>query len=218
MMSIAENVRNIFRSLPPGVRLLAATKSRTVDEILQAIEAGVDLIGENYMQEAIKKYQVIGNRVEWHFIGHLQKNKVKKALQIFNVIETVDRLDLAKEIDKRARQMDKTAFVMIEINSAKEPQKGGVMPEQALELAEEIYSMENLQLIGVMTMGPLVENPEDIRPYFRITKQIFDDLRYLYGDEQIRYLSMGMTDTWKIAIEEGANIVRIGTGIFGPRN
>ena len=217
-MSIAENVRNIFRSLPPGVRLLAATKSRTVDEILQAIEAGVDLIGENYMQEAIKKYQVIGNRVEWHFIGHLQKNKVKKALQIFNVIETVDRLDLAKEIDKRARQMDKTAFVMIEINSAKEPQKGGVMPEQALELAEEIYSMENLQLIGVMTMGPLVENPEDIRPYFRITKQIFDDLRYLYGDEQIRYLSMGMTDTWKIAIEEGANIVRIGTGIFGPRN
>ena len=217
-MSIAENVRNIFRSLPPGVRLLAATKSRTVDEILQAIEAGVDLIGENYMQEAIKKYQVIGNRVEWHFIGHLQKNKVKKALQIFNVIETVDRLDLAKEIDKRARQMDKTAFVMIEINSAKEPQKSGVMPEQALELAEEIYSMENLQLIGVMTMGPLVENPEDIRPYFRITKQIFDDLRYLYGDEQIRYLSMGMTDTWKIAIEEGANIVRIGTGIFGPRN
>ena len=217
-MSIAENVRNIFRSLPPGVRLLAATKSRTVDEILQAIEAGVDLIGENYMQEAIKKYQVIGNRVEWHFIGHLQKNKVKKALQIFNVIETVDRLDLAKEIDKRARQMDKTAFVMIEINSAKEPQKGGVMPEQALELAEEIYSMENLQLIGVMTMGPLVENPEGIRPYFRITKQIFDDLRYLYGDEQIRYLSMGMTDTWKIAIEEGANIVRIGTGIFGPRN
>jgi len=218
MMSIAENVRKILESLPPGVRLLAATKSRTVEEILQAIEAGVDLIGENYVQEAIKKYQVIGNKVEWHFIGHLQKNKVKKALQIFNVIETVDRLDLAKEIDKRARQMDKTAFVMIEINSAKEPQKSGVMPEQALELAEEIYSMENLQLIGVMTMGPLVENPEDIRPYFRITKQIFDELRYIYGDAQIRYLSMGMTDTWKIAIEEGSNIVRIGTGIFGPRD
>jgi pyridoxal phosphate enzyme (YggS family) len=218
LMGIDENVRRILESLPPGVRLLAATKSRSVNEILQAIEAGVDLIGENYVQEAMKKYEKIGKRVEWHFIGHLQKNKVKKALQIFDVIETVDRVDIAKEIDKRAKQIGKVAFVMIEINSAKEPQKSGVMPEKALELAEEIQALENLRLIGVMTMGPLVENPEDIRPYFRLTKGIFDELRYIYGDEQIRYLSMGMTDTWKIAIEEGANIVRIGRGIFGPRD
>jgi len=218
LMGIDENVRRILESLPPGVRLLAATKSRSVNEILQAIEAGVDLIGENYVQEAMKKYEKIGKRVEWHFIGHLQKNKVKKALQIFDVIETVDRVDIAKEIDKRVKQIGKVAFVMIEINSAKEPQKSGVMPEKALELAEEIQALENLRLIGVMTMGPLVENPEDIRPYFRLTKGIFDELRYIYGDEQIRYLSMGMTDTWKIAIEEGANIVRIGRGIFGPRD
>ncbi len=216
-MSIADNVRRIFEELPPGVRLLAATKSRSVEEILEAIGAGVDLIGENYVQEAYEKYNRIGKRVEWHFIGHLQRNKVKKALEIFDVIETVDDVKIAREINKRAGQMGKIAFVMIEINSAKEPQKAGVMPEDALDLADEVYSMENLQLIGVMTMGPLVENPEDIRPYFKITKRIFDEMRYIYGDEQIRYLSMGMTDTWRIAIEEGANIVRIGTGIFGPR-
>ncbi len=216
-MNITENVRKILEELPYGVRLLAATKGRSVDEILQAIEAGVDLIGENYVQEAAKKYEKIGKRVEWHFIGHLQRNKVKKALQIFNVIETVDSIPLAKEINKRARQMDKIAFVMIEINSAREPQKAGVMPEDALNLADEIYAMENLRLIGVMTMGPAVENPEDIRPYFKITRSIFDELRYIYGDEEIKYLSMGMTDTWRIAVEEGANMVRIGTGIFGPR-
>ncbi len=217
-MGIAENVREILENLPPGVRLLAATKSRSVEEILEAIEAGVDLIGENYVQEAAQKYGGIGKRVEWHFIGHLQKNKVKKALQIFDVIETVDSVELAREIEKRAEQMGKVAFVMIEINSGKEPQKAGVMPECALELADELYSMENLQLIGVMTMGPAVDDPEKIRPYFRLTKEIFDELRYIYGDGQIRYLSMGMSDTWHIAVEEGANIVRIGTGIFGPRS
>lgn len=216
-MDIRKNVQNIIRSLPHGVRLLAATKSRSVDEILQAIEAGVDLIGENYVQEAARKYEKIGKRVEWHFIGHLQRNKVKRALEIFDVIETVDNVNLAKEINKRAAQMDKIAFVMIEVNSAREPQKSGVMPENALDLADEIHSLDNVRLIGVMTMGPVVENPEDIRPYFRLTKEIFDELRYIYGDEQIKYLSMGMTDTWRIGVQEGANIVRIGTGIFGPR-
>ncbi|AGB05159.1 pyridoxal phosphate enzyme, YggS family [Aciduliprofundum sp. MAR08-339] len=216
-MGISENVMNILKSLPPGVRLLAATKSRSVDEIQEAIDAGVDLIGENYVQEAAKKFEKIGRRVEWHFIGHLQKNKVKKALQIFDVIETVDSLDIAREINKRAESMGKIAFVMIEINSAREPQKFGVMPENALDLADEIFSLENLQLIGVMTMGPTVSKPEDIRPYFSLTRKIFDELRYIYGDEQIRYLSMGMTDTWRIGVQEGANIVRIGTGIFGPR-
>ncbi len=216
-MGISENVMNILKSLPPGVRLLAATKSRSVNEIQEAIDAGVDLIGENYVQEAAKKFEKIGKRVEWHFIGHLQKNKVKKALQIFDVIETVDSLDIAREINKRAGSMGKIAFVMLEINSAREPQKFGVMPENALDLADEIFSLENLQLIGVMTMGPTVSKPEDIRPYFRLTRKIFDELRYIYGDEQIRYLSMGMTDTWRIGVQEGANIVRIGTGIFGPR-
>ncbi len=216
-MNIRANVLSILEELPPGVRLLAATKGRSVEEILEAVEAGVDLIGENYVQEAARKYGEIGKRVEWHFIGHLQRNKVKKALEIFDVIETVDSREIAQEIDRRAKSMDKVAFLMIEINSGRERQKAGVMPEDALELADFITSLENVELIGVMTMGPRVENPEDIRPYFRLTREIFDELRYIYGDSQIRYLSMGMTDTWRIAVEEGANIVRIGTGIFGPR-
>ena len=216
-MNIRKNVQRILEELPPGVRLLAATKGRSVNEILQAIDAGVDLIGENYMQEAIRKYNAIGDRVEWHFIGHLQRNKIKKVVEIFNMIETVDSMKIAKEIDKRAKMIDKVMFVLIEINSGKEMQKAGVMPEDALNLAEEIYSLDNVHLMGVMTMGPIVGNPEEIRPYFKIIREIFDELRYIYGDEQIRYLSMGMTDTWRIAVEEGANIVRIGTGIFGPR-
>ena len=216
MMGIAENIKKILKELPTGVRLLAATKSRSVEEILQAIEAGVSLIGENYLQEAAKKYERIGKKVEWHFIGHLQRNKVKKAVKIFDVIETVDSVKIAKEIDKRAKQINKIMPVMIEVNSGREPQKAGVMPEKVIEVADEIYSLENLRLIGIMTMGPLVVSPEDIRPYFKLTKKIFDEFRYMYGKE-IRYLSMGMTDTWKIAVEEGANIVRIGTGIFGPR-
>ncbi len=216
-MGIHENVRRIINELPHGVRLLAATKGRSVDEILQAIDAGVDLIGENYVQEAVTKYGKIGDRVEWHFIGHLQRNKVKKAVEIFNMIETVESFKIAMEIDRRAKMMDKIMFILIEVNSGREKQKAGVMPEDALKLAEEIYPLEHIRLMGVMTMGPVVNNPEEIRPYFRLTRKIFDELRYIYGDGQIKYLSMGMTDTWKIAVEEGANIVRIGTGIFGPR-
>ncbi len=215
-MSIAANVRRILEELPPGVRLLAATKSRSVEEILQAIEAGVDLVGENYVQEAVRKYELIGNRVEWHFIGHLQRNKVKKAVEIFDMIETVDSVKIAREIDRRAGQRGRVMPVLIEINSAREPQKAGVMPEEALNLAEEIWSMEHLKLMGVMTMGPVVSAPEEIRPYFRLTREIFEKLRERYGSD-IRYISMGMTDTWRVAVEEGANIVRIGTGIFGPR-
>ena len=216
-MGIRENVRRIINELPHGVRLLAATKGRSVDEILQAIDAGVNLIGENYVQEAITKYSEIGNRVEWHFIGHLQRNKVKKAVEIFNMIETVDSFKIAMEIDKRAKIMGKIMFILIEVNSGREKQKAGVMPEDVLKLAEDIYPLEHVRLMGVMTMGPVVSTPEEIRPYFKLTREIFDELRYIYGDEQIKYLSMGMTDTWKIAVEEGANIVRIGTGIFGPR-
>ena len=217
-MGIRENVISILQSLPPGVRLLAATKGRSPEEIREAVEAGVDLIGENYVQEALSNKSALEDKhIEWHFIGHLQRNKVKKALEIFDVIETVDSVEIAKEIDKRARQMEKKAFVMIEVNSGREPQKAGVYPENVMALAEEIHSLENVVLIGLMTMGPKVERADDIRPFFRLTRELFDELRYIYGDGQIRYLSMGMTETWRVAVEEGANIVRIGTGIFGPR-
>ncbi len=216
-MGIRENVRHLLSQLPDDVILLAATKSRSVDEIREAIDAGIRVIGENYVQEAAKKYEVLGKVVEWHLIGHLQRNKVKKAVRIFDVIETVDSEKIAAEINKRCSEINKIMPVMIEINSGKEPQKAGVYPEEALKLAEYIVSCKHLKLIGVMTMGPVVKNPEDIRPYFRLTHKIFEKLKREFPECEIKYLSMGMTDTWKIAVEEGANIVRIGTGIFGPR-
>ena len=183
---------------------------------MEAIAAGIRVIGENYVQEAMQKYPEIGRRVEWHFIGHLQRNKVKKACEIFDFIESVDSLKIAREIDKRCGERGKVMPVLIEINSGREVNKHGVMPEEAPSLAREISTLENVKLVGVMTMGPAVENPEDIRPFFRITKSAFDRIRDELGKE-IKYLSMGMTDTWRIAVEEGANIVRIGRGIFGPR-
>ncbi len=210
---IEENVRRILEGLPPNVRLLAATKGRSVEEIERAIDAGVNLIGENYVQEAAKKYGEIKKEVEWHFIGHLQKNKVKKACEIFHVIESMDSLKIAKELEKRCGSMGKIMPVMIEINSGREENKSGVFPENAIGLADEIVNLKHVELVGVMTMGPAVEG-EEIRKYFKITREIFDSLQDRYG---VKYLSMGMTDSWRIAVEEGANIVRIGRGIFGPR-
>ena len=218
---IRERVREILQSLPEGVILLAATKGRGVDEIIEAVDAGVRVIGENYVQEAFDKYsklgkEINGHRVEWHFIGHLQRNKVKRACEIFDMIQSVDSVKIAREIDRRCGERGIIMPVLIEVNSGREPNKAGVMPEDVLPLATEIYPLEHLRLAGVMTMGPRVENPEDIRPFFQITRGVFLELRREFGDD-IRYLSMGMTDTWRIAVEEGANIVRVGRGIFGPR-
>lgn len=217
-MSIRENVKKILKELPEEVELVAATKTRSVEEILEAIEAGVGIIGENYVQEAEDKFKIIGKKVKWHMIGHLQKNKVKKAVEIFDMIETVDSFKLAKEINKIAEKKGIIFPVLIEINSAKEEQKSGVLPDMVEELIKQMENLKNIKIEGLMTMGPFVENPESIRPYFKLTREIFEKLKEKqFPDVEMKYLSMGMTDTWKIAVEEGANLVRIGTGIFGPR-
>ncbi len=217
-MSIKERIKEILKEVPENVILLAATKQRTIEEIEEAIECGIKVIGENYVQEAEKKFEKIGRKVRWHMIGHLQTNKVKKAIEIFDMIETVDSFKLAKEIDKEAKKRNIIFPVLIEVNSGKEIQKSGVLPEDLEKLIYEISKLENIKVEGLMTMGPLLNNPEDIRPYFKLTKELFDKLKNLsYPNVEMKYLSMGMTDTWKIAIEEGANIIRIGTGIFGPR-
>ena len=215
---IEENVKKILEELPPGVELMAAAKSRTPQEILRAVEAGVTIIGENYVQEALAAFEVVGPLVKWHFIGHLQKNKVKKAVQIFDMIETVDSIELAREIDKRCSQHGKIMPVLIEINSGREPQKFGVLPEEAETLIKEMLSLQNVKIEGLMTMGPMFGDPENARPYFIETRKIFDQLRsFALPGVEMRYLSMGMTNSYKVAVEEGANIVRIGTKIFGPR-
>jgi pyridoxal phosphate enzyme (YggS family) len=215
---IEENTRKILSELPEGVKLVAAAKTRTPEEILHAAEAGVKIIGENYVQEAQKAFAVVGNRVKWHFIGHLQRNKVKKAILIFDMIETLDSLELAGEIDKQSRLAGKSMPVLIEINSGKESQKFGVMPDEAERFINEAARFENLKIQGLMTMGPAFGDPEDARPFFRAAKKIFDNMKTAdIPGVAMRYLSMGMTNSYKVAIEEGANVIRIGTKIFGPR-
>jgi pyridoxal phosphate enzyme (YggS family) len=215
---IKENIIQILSELPPGVELVAAAKTRKPAKVLEAIEAGIRIIGENYVQEAEDAYEVVGNRARWHFIGHLQSNKVKKAVTIFDMIETVDSLKIAAEIDKHCSRLGKVMPVLIEINSGREEQKSGVLPEDAERLVKDISSLKNIRVEGLMTMGPRFGDPEDSRPYFSETRSLFNEIKGLsLANIDMKYLSMGMTNSYKVALEEGANIVRIGSKIFGER-
>ncbi len=215
---IEQNIHQILSELPPGVELVAAAKARQPAEVLAAARAGVKIIGENYIQEAEEAYRIVGARVKWHFIGHLKKNKYKKAVVIFDMIETVDSIEIAREIDKRCAQMGKVMPVLIEINSGRERQKAGVLPEDAARLVKDVAGFENISIAGLMTMGPRLGDPENSRPYFTETKWVFERIKKLnLPGVKMKYLSMGMTNSYKIALEEGANIVRIGSRIFGPR-
>jgi len=216
---IKQNVSQILSELPDGVQLVAAAKTRQPEEVLEAVESGVKIVGENYVQEAERAHQVVGNRARWHFIGYLQKNKAKKAVRLFDMIETVDSVEIAREIDKRCAQIDKVMPVLIEVNSGREKQKSGVLPESVEQLAREISVFQNIRVTGLMTMGPRFGNPEDSRPYFVGTKKLFEKIKKLnLPNIEMKYLSMGMTNSYKVAVEEGANIVRIGSKIFGERH
>ena len=216
---IKENVQKILNELPQGVELIAAAKTRTSEEISEAIEAGVKIIGENYLQESLDVFKIIGKRAKYHFIGHLQKNKIRKAVGMFDLIETVDSRETAEEIDKRCQQIGKIMPILIEINSGREKQKFGVFPEMAEELIKNVSSFKNIKVMGLMTMGPRFGDPEDSRPYFIETRKIFEKIKSLnLPNTEMKYLSMGMTNSYKVAIQEGANMVRIGTKIFGERD
>jgi len=217
---IKQNVEKILSELPDGVELVAAAKTRTPEEILEVVEAGVKIIGENYVQEAKRAYEVVGRKAKWHFIGTLQRRNVRKRMgEIFDMIETVDSLEIAREIDRRCVQIGKVMPVLIEINSGREKQKSGVLPENVEQLIKELSGLGNIKVMGLMTMGPRFGNPEDSRPYFVETRKIFERIKRLdLPDVEMRFLSMGMTNSYKIAIEEGANIVRIGAKIFGGRD
>ena len=217
-MTIGDNVRMILAELPDGVELVAAAKNRTPEEVVEAVEEGVRIVGENYVQEAERARVVVGDRVRWHFIGRLQGNKAKKAVGIFDMIETVDSVEIAGEIDNRCRQIGKTMPVLVEVNSGREAQKTGVMPEHAGQLIREITSLPNIRVMGLMTMGPASGHPDETRRCFAETRKLKENIAGLdLAGVEMRYLSMGMTDTYMIAVEEGANIVRIGTKIFGQR-
>lgn len=215
---IKENVSKILEELPEGVSLVGAAKTRTPQEILEAVEAGLEIIGENYVQEAERAFQVVGGKVKWHMIGHLQSNKAKKAVKVFDLIETVDSIKLARAIDRACGKIDKVMPILMEINSGEESQKAGVMPEDAISLARDMSELNNIKLMGLMTMGPFAGDPEDSRPYFQKTKKLFEEIKAMgLPGVEMKYLSMGMSNSYKVALEEGANVVRIGTKLFGER-
>lgn len=221
--AIAENLENVRKRIaraaersgrsPEDIRLVAVTKTVSVEAIREAIAAGVTDVGENYVQDALPKWQEIGDKVRWHFIGHLQSNKAKQAVKMFSLIQSVDSIKLAEEIGKRAKDIGLCAEVLIEVNLAKEASKFGVAPEDAAEFAKEVSRVTGVKLVGLMGMAPFVDNPETVRPYFAHLKKIWDEL----PEEQRIWLSMGMSSDFETAIEEGSNMVRIGTAIFGPR-
>ncbi len=215
MSSISENVKNILSKIPSDVHLEVAAKTRNTSEIEEAILSGARIIGENYVQEAMNVIPLVKNKVEWHFIGRIQENKINKMITLFDMLETVGSLEIAKAIDSRCAKIGKKMDVLIEINSGREIQKSGVMPEDAEDLIRQISQLQNLRVLGLMTMGPAIGS-EELRPYFKLTKELFDSLKDKFPE--ITILSMGMSDSYEVAIDEGANLVRIGTKIFGPRD
>jgi pyridoxal phosphate enzyme (YggS family) len=222
--SIAANVKRILKTLPSDVILVAAAKARTAREVEEALQAGVTHVGHNYVQDARQMIPLISEapqlqgQVRWHMIGHLQKNKVKKAVRLFDMIETVDSWPLAKLIDQRCAAIGKTMPVLIEINSGREASKTGVLPEEVDDLVKRLNDLQHIRVQGLMTMGPRFGDPENARPYFRATKEAFDRLaKANWPNIEMRYLSMGMSNSYRVAIEEGANMVRLGTMLFGER-
>lgn len=201
---------------PQEIKLVAVTKTATLEQIKEAINEGVKIIGESKVQEAKEKYQILTTEVEWHLIGHLQTNKVKYAVEIFDLIHSVDSIKLAKEIDKRSVQFKKIIDVLIEVNISGEETKYGYNPEKVEAFLKEISEFSGIRVRGLMTIAPISKNKEEVRPYFRRLRELSERIREKnIKNIKMDYLSMGMTDDFEIAIEEGANMVRIGRGIFG---
>lgn len=213
--SIPTRVSHILETLPPGVTLVAAAKSRTPEEVEAAIRAGIAYVGHNYVPEAERMIPVIGDQVRWHMIGHLQRNKVNKAVRLFDMIETLDSWRLAVAIDRRCAATGKVMPVLVEINSGQEASKTGVLPNDVDDLVGRLSELGHIRVQGLMTMGPRFGDPEEARPYFQATREAFERLsaRNL-PHVTMRYLSMGMSNSFRVAIEEGANVVRIGSRVF----
>ena len=215
-MSAAENFRAIMTEIGEEIILVAVTKNHGVELMREVIDAGAKHIGENRVQEAAEKFQTLNREVTRHLIGHLQTNKVKAAVKLFDVIQSVDSQHLAAALDKAAAQLDKVQDILIQVNLAREPQKSGVLPEDLNALINFVEGSKNLRLRGLMMIAPNFPDVEECRPLFRQMRNLFDELKT--SRKHFDFLSMGMTHDYKIAVEEGANLVRIGTAIFGERS
>ncbi len=227
---IEENYRKIIESIEKfkkekgiyrKIRVVAVTKSQPVDSIVKAVEAGILDIGENYVQELKSKreeFLLTGlPEPRWHFIGHLQTNKVKYIVPFVHLIHSVDSVHLADEIDKQAKKVNRQIDILIQVNTSGERSKFGCRPEELLPIVEQISMLQNINIIGLMTIGSFSDDEKIIRSEFKLLRKLFEQVRQKFPNLPIRELSMGMTNDYLIAIEEGATIVRIGTAIFGPR-
>ncbi len=229
MSDIRNNLKEIRRRIenasiragrdPRSVKLVAVTKKISPALIMEAMEAGQNLFGENYMQEAKEKIRLFAGNADWHFIGHLQSNKAKDAATLFDLIHTVDNLKLAKALNKHAGLAGRILPVLVQVNVGGETQKAGVTPEKAEQLLKAMLELGHLNIKGLMTMPPFLDDPEDVRPFFRTLRQMaeqFADKGY-FGPHNSYELSMGMSGDFEVAVEEGATLVRVGTSIFGTR-
>jgi pyridoxal phosphate enzyme (YggS family) len=237
MNSLVENLKRLEERIKKAaiksgrkredITLVAVIKNVEPEKVNLIIDAGIKIIGENRIQEAQEKFKFITRDVEKHLVGHLQTNKVKKALELFDLIQSVDSLHLAQEISKRASlikalrpvgETGKMAEVLIEVNTSDEPSKYGVKPEEVSGVVEEVSNLENIKIKGLMTVGLFTDELDKVRPCFVKLRNIFESLKNLRKENvEMKYLSMGMSSDFEMAIEEGANMIRVGTAIFGPR-
>ncbi|NLO89346.1 MAG: YggS family pyridoxal phosphate-dependent enzyme [Clostridia bacterium] len=229
MNPIAQNIEQTMERIknaalragrdPGGIKLVAVSKGVDVDRINMALEAGVKCLGENRAQEFVDKYELVQGDVEWHFIGHLQKNKVKYVIDKVALIHSLDRMSLAEELDKRAKAKSLSVDALVQVNVSGEESKHGLSVGEVIPFITTVAEKyPNIRIKGLMTIAPIADDPDKVRPYFRELRMLFQSI----GEREIpgvkmEWLSMGMTDDFEVAVEEGANIVRIGRAVFGPR-
>lgn len=224
---IADNLESVRRRIAKccerigrtkeDVRLVCVTKKASVDDVREALAAGAAILGENRVQDALLKRRAIGDKPIWHLVGHLQTNKAKDAVRTFSLIHSVDSIRLAKSIDREAAKIGKVQDILLQVNTSGESSKFGVEPGNAIDLFNEVGLYPNIKILGLMTIAPEVDDPEKARPFFRLLRELRDKINGLrITDDGLRILSMGMTNDFEIAIEEGSSMVRIGSAIFAP--
>ena len=229
MVDIAGNCKRVMDAVaqaaersgrdPRRVRLLAATKTQPVEAVRAAVEAGVSLLGENYVQEAQAKKDLVGGDAEWHLIGHLQRNKARAAVGLFSLIQSLDNARLARILDREAQGQDRDVGVLVEVNLGGEASKTGVAEEGLVPLLREVSGLSRVWVRGLMVVPPLAADPEASRPYFRRLRELRDSVNELgLANVALEELSMGMTHDYHIAVAEGSTLVRVGTALFGPRS
>ena len=219
---IKENLKKIRTTIPNGVTLVAVSKTKPVEDLQEAYDAGQRAFGENYPLEMRDKHEVLPNDIQWHFIGHLQTNKIKYIIQFVTLIHSIDTANLLEAVNKEAKKHDRVVDCLLQFHIAQEETKFGLDLNEARELldSEMFKTMENIRICGVMGMGTFTDDMEEVRKEFKYLKEIFETLKkdYFAGQPQFKEISMGMSEDYPIAIEEGATLIRVGSKIFGPRN